>query len=320
MADRITRRTMLAATAAAGLGCAGRKWSAQSGYRTTLRKALIINEIDEKTLLEYKAAGFEGVEVRKWDISPAEAGKARVVADRCGMRIHSVMRAGVGFNDPAKRGPDIESVRAVLKVAKAYGADAILVVPSRVKGPAMPKPWEFDIAFDEKTGHVTRVVIGDNGPYAEYIEAQNNATDMAREALKKLAPVAERTGVTIAVENVWNNLWVCPELAAHFVRSVDSPFVKFYFDVANHVKYGPPEPWIRALDDLVVKVHIKDYLLEPGGRKGKFVNIREGSVNWPSVRKELDRIGYNGWVTIEGSGKLSLAERNRRLDLIIAGT
>ena len=37
----------------------------------------------------------------------------------------------------------------------------------------MPQPWEFDIEFDDKTGHVKRVVAGDNGPYQQYIEAQN---------------------------------------------------------------------------------------------------------------------------------------------------
>jgi L-ribulose-5-phosphate 3-epimerase len=319
MAERLTRRAMLAASAVAGFGFADRGWAAEPRFKTKLRKALIVNEIDEKILLEYKEAGFEGVEVRKWDLSPADAGKARAVADRCGMRIHSVMRASVGFNDPEKRDADIESVRAVLSVAKAYGSGAILLVPSRLKGPAMPQPWGFDIEFDENTGHVTRVVEGDNGPYAEYIEAQNLATDMSREALKQLAPAAEKTGVVIGVENVWNNLWIDPKLAAHSVRSVDSPFVQFYFDVANHMKFGPPEPWIRALGDLIVRVHIKDYLLEPGGHAGKFVDIREGSIDWPSVRKELDKIGYNGWVTIEGSGKLSLAERNERLDLIVAG-
>jgi hypothetical protein len=32
----------------------------------------------------------------------------------------------------------------------------------------------------------------------------------------------------------------------------------------------------------------------------------------------LDKIGYNGWLTIEG-GKLSIGEHSKRLDLIIAG-
>jgi len=42
-------------------------------------------------------------------------------------------------------------------------------------------------------------------------------------------------------------------------------------------------------------------------------------VDWPLVRKELDKIGYNGWMTIEGSGRLSMAEKSKRLGLIIAG-
>ena len=37
-----------------------------------------------------------------------------------------------------------------------------------------------------------------------------------------------------------------------------------------------------------------------------------------AVRAALDKIGYNGWLTIEG-GDLSTAENSRRLDLIIAG-
>jgi len=64
---------------------------------------------------------------------------------------------------------------------------------------------------------------------------------------------------------------------------------------------------------------VKDFKLsenDPGD--GKFVNIRDGSVRWPAVRAALDKIGYNGWLTIEG-GDLSTAENSRRLDLIIAG-
>ena len=38
--------------------------------------------------------------------------------------------------------------------------------------------------------------------------------------------------------------------------------------------------------------------------------------NWPEVRKALDEVGYNGWMTIEG-GNLSNEENSKRLDLII---
>ena len=34
---------------------------------------------------------------------------------------------------------------------------------------------------------------------------------------------------------------------------------------------------------------------------------------------EFDVIGYSGWMTVEGSRDLSLEEKSKRLDLIIAG-
>jgi len=55
-----------------------------------------------------------------------------------------------------------------------------------------------------------------------------------------------------------------------------------------------------------------------GYHKGGFVHPRDGNINWPEVRKALDEVGYNGWLTIEDGG-LPLKEFNRRIDLIIAG-
>jgi hexulose-6-phosphate isomerase len=182
----------------------------------------------------------------------------------------------------------------------------------------MPEPWEFDIRFDEKTGHVKQVVAGDNAKYARYIEAHNAAIEASREAVKRLIPTAERTGVVIALENVWNNLWVKPDLFKHFVASLDSPWIRAYFDIGNHVKYAPPEEWVRTLGKLIVRCHVKDFKLNPDGHGGQFCDIREGSVNWPAVCKELEKIDYRGWMTIEG-GSLSPQEHSRRLNLILAG-
>jgi hexulose-6-phosphate isomerase len=126
--------------------------------------------------------------------------------------------------------------------------------------------------------------------------------------------------VIVALENVWNNLWVQPAIFRHFVESFRSPWVRAYFDIGNHVKYTRPEEWILTLGKLLVKLHVKDFKLNSldasGG--GDWVNIRDGSVRWPVIRAALDQVGYNGWMTIEG-GDLSLGEHSGRLDLIIAG-
>ncbi len=320
MTHVMKRRDFLASSLAAGAGLAltgGPAGAAE--FRTKIKKALIVGKVEEKSLLQIKEAGFDGVECRVWNASPAEAEKARAIAEKCGMRIHSVMRGWANFNKPESVEADVESMKTALAAAKGYGADAVLLVPCRLGKLKMPEPWEFDIKFDKKTSHLKRVVKGDNAPYREYIEAHDRSSDMSREALKRLIPAAEKAKVVIAVENVWNNMWVKPDLAAHFVRSLGSPWIQYYLDIGNHVKYAPPEEWIRATGKTIVKVHIKDFKLNPDGHGGKFVDIRDGSVDWPLVRKELDKIGYNGWATIEGSGKLSMEERNKRLNLIVAG-
>jgi len=320
MNHRVTRRDFLSTSAVAGVGlmAAGRLSAAE--FKTKLLKAMI-GKPTEATLAAWKAAGFEGCESSSRQASPEEAVASRKIAEKMGMRIHSVLRGWTNFNskDPKTVTKDIESVEVCLRACQAYGGDAVLLVPCRISGMPMPQAWEFDIEFDEKTGHVKKVAAGDNSKYKDYIEAHNYATDSTRAAVEKLIPVAKQTGSVITLENVWNNLWVKPALFANFVASFNSPWVKAYFDIGNHVKYAPAEEWIRALGKLIVKCHVKDFKLNENGQGGRFCDIRDGSVNWPLVRQELDKIGYNGWMTIEGSGGLSLDEKNKRLDLIIAG-
>jgi len=184
----------------------------------------------------------------------------------------------------------------------------------------MPDPWEFHIDFDERTGHIKSVVYGDNAPYAEYIRLHNHATDTSRAWTRKLIPLAEKTKVLVTIENVWNNLWVEPKIFAHFVRTFNNRWVKAYYDIGNNIKWAPPEEWVLSLGDLLAKVHVKDYLLDPASPtgNGNWAQIREGSTRWPIVRAALDRVNYNGWLTIEGSS-LALEEQAKRLDMIMAG-
>jgi hexulose-6-phosphate isomerase len=301
-------------------------------FKTKLHKALIARPTEDE-LKRMRDAGFEGVEGSR-DVSPEEAAKLRVAADKLGMRIHSVLYGWAEFNsrDQSEVDRTFAESQAALCTAEAFGADAVLLVPCRIGGggsgrratqPAlpMPRPWEFQIEFNEKHGHITHVIYGDNSRYADYINAHNHATDTSTEAIKRLIPLAEKTKVVIALENVGNNLWVQPKIFRHFVESFRSPWVKAYFDIGNHVRFAPPEQWILTLNSLLAKIHVKDYLLDPADPdgRGKSVNIREGSVRWPVLRQALEAVNYNGWMTIESNSSISFEERNRRLDLILAG-
>jgi L-ribulose-5-phosphate 3-epimerase len=322
MNTSVSRRHFLAASTIAAVA-GPRLLSATSvqaaEFKTTLNKALI-GTPTEPTLTAWKEAGFHGIEAQRSAVSP-EAGKAiQQMADRVGMKIHSTLYGWASFNNPDAFNNEVESVAKALESTGNLGGTAMLLVPCRIGGMPMPQPWEFHIEFNESTGHLTKVAEGDNAPYRQYIDAHNQATDATHKAVEKLIPVAEKVGVVIALENVWNNLWVKPAVFTNLVASFDSSWVRAYFDIGNHVKYAPAEEWIRALGSLIVRCHVKDFLLNPDGRGGKFVDIRDGSVHWPVVRGELDKLGLDEmWMTIEGSGGLSLEERSKRLDLIVAG-
>lgn len=299
-----TRRNFLIGSAVAGASLVAAGRLAAAPFKTTLHKAMYIGPPNDDTFKALKDAGFEGVEVSAGKTTPEQAAATRERAEKIGIRIQSVMGGG------SPNG---------LRVAAAYGAEAVLHVPGGVRNMPMPEPWEFDIDFDQSNGHLTRVVKGDNAKYQDYIEAHNRSMDASREHVKKLIPAAEETKVVIALENVWNNFCVKPSIFKWMVASFKSPWVKAYFDVGNHVKYlAPPEVWIREFGPLLAKVHIKDFKLNPDNHGGRFVHPRDGSVNWPAVRQAFDDVGYNGWLIIEDGG-IPYPEFNKRLDLIIAG-
>ncbi len=320
---RMNRRNFLAAAAAAGAAAAlPRVARAEEAvaFKTKLRKALIAPVADDATCERLVAAGFTGVELQKKDVTLEQAAQGRLTAEKHGLRIHSFMGGWADFNnaDPEARRRSIDDVKRLIRVTAAYGADAILLVPCRVGG-TLPKPSQFKIDFDPKTLAVRSVVEGDNAPFAAYIEAQNRATELSRAAVEELIPVAAECRVVIALENVWNNLWVQPDFAAAFVRSFGDKQVRAYFDLGNHVRYSPTEQWLRALGPLIVKLHIKDFKVDREKKNdGEFVPIGKGSVDWKSVRRVIDEIGYSGWVSIE-SGGYTDAEHSALMDRFFAG-
>jgi hexulose-6-phosphate isomerase len=345
-------------------------------FRTKLLKATT-GSVSEEGLRRLKDAGFDGIEGRRAPLE--EAAAMRKVADKLGMRVHSVLYGWARFNSPDRS--EVERTFAecedTLRVAQAYGADAALIVTCQLpaqtasgrrgggggrrggardggagRGEAgrggargegapaaqagtrrgggggggglpfrMPDPWEFQIDFDEKTGHIRSVVYGDNTPYAEYIRLHNHAIDTSTEWVKRLIPLAEKTKVVIAIENVWNHLWVEPRIFTHFVKSFNSPWVKAYYDIGNNIKWAPAEQWVLTIGGLLSKVHVKDFKLDPASPTGDgdWAAIREGSTRWPILRAALDRVNYNGWMTIEAPRGLSLEEQAKRLDMIAAG-
>ncbi len=121
------------------------------------------------------------------------------------------------------------------------------------------------------------------------------------EGVDELVPEAEKRGVAICLENVWNKLYLSPLEMASTIDHFNSDFVAAYFDVGNVLVSGYPEQWINILGKRVKRIHLKDWKRSIGNITG-FVGRLEGDVNWPAVMGALSDIGYDGPLTAEMGG------------------
>ena len=217
-----------------------------------------------------KRAGFDGVEPN----SHMDREELLAARDASGLEIASISCGGhtrmFSHPAPSERRKGIEGLRYALESAKLFGAKSVLVVAGGVS---------------EKQ--------------ASY--AENN--ERTRECIQEVVPMAEKLGVAIAIENVWNQFLLSPLEAARFVDEFDSPAVGWHFDIGNIMSIGSPKHWIRIFGDRIKEVHFKEFsrkkMNSEGLRKGFAVEYLAGDNNWPRIMKSLDAIGYNGWAIVE---------------------
>jgi hexulose-6-phosphate isomerase len=167
-------------------------------------------------------------------------------------------------------------------------------------------------------GHTVLLVVGHgkDGP-------ENEIWPRSIENIGKALPLCAELGMTIAIENVWNEFLYQHngpdnQTAEKFVKYVDefnSPWVGMQFDIGNHWKYGDPAAWIRQLGQRVVKLDIKGFARE----KNNWADITEDDLPWAEVRKALDEIGFYGWVAAEvgGGDQDRLTKVAKQIDLAL---
>lgn len=240
-----------------------------------------------------KRLGFEGVEID----SPSGLNLGELVAarDATGVVIHGTIdsvhwRDTLSHPDEAVRAKGLAGLKTALADAKTVGADTCLLVPGVVN-----KDVNYEQCWERSTVEV-----------------------------KKAIPDAEKAGVKIAIEVVWNNFITKPEQLVEYVDQFKSPWVGAYFDASNMLRYGvPAATWIRALGKRMLKLDFKGFskakatAQNPGA--GFNVNIGEGDENWPEVLKACGEVGYNGWATAEvrGGDEKWLGDVSERMDRIL---
>jgi len=232
---------------------------------------------------EAKEFGFEAVELAigaEGVLTPKttkkECAQIRKWADEAGVEIAScctgIYWGGTFSSSSAKvRNGAIAVTKKMLQVTGWLGADALLTIPASV-----------DVFFD---------------PEAEVV-SYDDAYERAKKGIEKALPMAEKAGVAIAIENVWNKVFLSPLELRDFIDSFGSEFVGSYFDVGNCLLLGYPEQWIRILGRRIKRVHLKDFKRAVGTVDG-FCDLLEGDVNWPAVMAALRAVKYDSYLTGE---------------------
>lgn len=266
---------------------------AQSGSkRLPIRKAVLLGMLPKSLTIADKFSlakdcGFEAMECGTED-NQATAEEIKAASDKVKLPIHSVMNRDhwqfpLSSPDPAVVAKSVKGMETSIANAKLWGAETVLLVPAVVN------------------------------PEVSYKQAWDRSTA----EIKKLIPLAAKSKVIIAVEEVWNKFLLSPIEFANYVDQFKSPWVKAYFDVGNVVLYGYPQDWIRTLGPRIAKVHLKDFKFAK--RQAEFVNLRDGEINWKEIYKALEEVGYKGVATVELSGGDGdyLKDVSKRVDMIL---
>lgn len=296
----MTTRRQILGFGAAGIACslAPRRLSLhaaeadQKGGEPWLLKTLKIGMVRVGDTLTDKFvaaqnAGFDGIELNAPGFDVEAAKKA---ATDSGLTIDGTVCAN-HWNvrhsdpDPEVRKRALQMLQEGIEATAAVGGDTILLVPAHGKDGSPDEAYERSLAN-----------------------------------IRQALPAAEKHGVKILIENVWNHFLYdhgggqdqTAEPLAKYVDAFDSPWVGMQFDLGNHWKYGDVASWIRTLGPRIKKLDVKGF----SRQQDKFTNITEGDIDWPAVRAALREIGYTGWVAAEvgGGGPERLAEVSEHME------
>ena len=255
-----------------------------------------------------KKFGYDGVELsfdeggNLLNLNSTEKDLVNIkkIANDEGIELYSVASGlywaySLTSDNEADRNKAKDIVKKQLESAQGLGCDTILIVPGAT-----------GVDFAPALGIVNYEV----------------AYSRSLEAICELAPYAEKCGVAIGIENVWNKFLVSPLEMRSFIDSIGSDYVGSYFDVGNTMQISYPQHWIDILGKRIKKVHFKDFKCDIGNIGG-FCDLLAGDVDYKAVMDAFKRIGYDGWCTVEpttykANNDIMIQRQSAAMDLIFS--
>ncbi|MFI4897599.1 MAG: sugar phosphate isomerase/epimerase family protein [Phycisphaerales bacterium JB059] len=304
--DRRAFLARAAGAAACGVLAGGVRGAVEApAPRARFRKALKFGMIGGGQSVREKFAmardaGFEGVEMDS--PGPLDLEEVLRAKEATGIETPGVVDS-VHWNAPLShpeedvRRRGREGLETAIRDCRALGGTTVLLVPAVVNAGVSPA----------------------------------DAWRRSMRELERVAPIASEAGVSVAIENVWNNFLLSPSAAARYVDEANGhtpagadPVYAWYFDVGNIWRHGWPQHWIRELGERIARIDVKGYSRAKADKAGAWagfgVEIGEGDLPWDEVNVALDEIRYGGWITAEvgGGGADRLRAISGQMDRVFA--
>ncbi len=167
-------------------------------------------------------------------------------------------------------------------------------------------------------GSFCRVLSGQKRPELSIDEGVKFAADCIMECL----PYAQERGITLIIENHYkDNFWDYPEFAqkmdvlCKLIDRIHHPNFGINYDPSNTYLAGEdPLELLNRISDRVVTMHASDRYLkegtiadlrkEEGGVEGYAKRLSHGEIgkglnDYDAIFKELKRVGFDSWISIE---------------------
>lgn len=267
-----------------------------------------------QVLDEIRATGYQGTELGDWGFMPTEPGELRGALDRRQLELVGAF-VPVNLRDPGAHGAGIH--RALRTAGLMAGAcpdgDPVLILSD-------------DNGRDDRRVKIAgRVKPGDGLSEAQWETFARGAAAIARR-------VREETGLASVFHHHCAGFVEAPWEVQELMERSDPSVIGLCLDT-GHYRYGGGDPR-QAIQDhgsRIRHVHLKDFSSDVAAEareagwdyfeaveRGVFCELGKGSVDFNAVVRELDRLGYDGWMVVEqdvlpgmGSPRES-ARRNRK--------
>lgn len=244
-----------------------------------------------RVLDEIASTGYVGTELGPWGYLPSDPSALRVELDKRGLQMISAYVPVKLVDEAAHPAAEADAIRTG-KLLAALGAKYIVLADDNGSVPAL---------------------INEAGR-AQGSRLSAAQWDVVAKGVDRIARrVNEETGLKFAFHHHCAGYVETPEEVRHLMDRTDADLVGLCLDT-GHYQYGGGDALeaVRTYGSRIRHLHFKDcdmnvrqqciekllnYFDAVGA--GVFCELGKGSVDFPTIIKEIEALGYDGWATVE---------------------